>query len=166
MTLTFLNNYAPVWIFVVLAVVFYAGLKAIKISDKDWILILTSLVLSFLVVGSKSATRYLIDLTPYILLITVAIFFVLLAIFLVGGKDMDMMKRILAWAGLAVAVVLVIGLAFHNFNALNHMLPDSSDSGLSSEMEDFKDWIYSDDVKESAVFLVAIALVCVFLLKK
>jgi len=166
MSLTFLNHYAPIWIFIVLAVVFYAGLKATKITNKELVLVLTGIVLSFLVVASKTATNFLLDIAPYILIIALAAFFILIAVFLMGDKDLGTFKRIMAWAGFIIAIAIIIFAAFDNFQALSHMTPDSSDSGLSDGMEEFKDWIYSTKFKEGALFLVAIVIVCALLFKK
>ena len=77
-----------------------------------------------------------------------------------------MFKNYLAWAGFAIAIIVAIWLAFTYFSTLAHMLPYASNSGLSHNSIEFKDWIYSSQVKDTFVLLVCVGLVGFFLMSK
>ena len=164
-SLTFLHNYAPVWLLLAIIVITFAALTAIKLSDNKAILWLVSLALGFLLLSSSTITKFLVNLVPYLTMISFIGFIVLVALVLIA-KDLDAFKKPLAIMSLVLMVLIIIGVSFNSFSTLNHLLPNSSDSGLSNSMEQFKDFIYSSNFKEGVVFLISVALVSFFLLKK
>jgi hypothetical protein len=45
------------------------------------------------------------------------------------------------------------------------MLPGTSDSGLPDALEEFKDWIYSAQIKQNLIFLISVIIVGIILFK-
>ena len=162
--LTFLNHYAPIGVMIVAAIIIFATLTALKLPGHKSIIILASLIIAFMIVSSTNTTNFLASLIPLLTTIAIVGFFILVAITLFG-KTADFLKP-LSIVGLVISILIITGLAFGSFDTLNHLLPHSSDSGLSDGMEEFKDLIYSTRFKEIAVFLVSIVVVCLVLFKK
>ena len=163
--LTFLNHYAPIWILVILTVLFYAGLTVLKIPGNKSVLALTAVLISFIFVSSTTATNFIIDLIPIVMLLMIIGFMIMLMLVLIT-KDLATFTKPLAWIGFVLAIVFVLAMAFNSFPTLNHMLPNTSDSGLNSGLSELKDLIYSQDFKDSLVFVISLVIVCVFLVKK
>jgi hypothetical protein len=161
----FLAHYNYIWLLVILIVLFYAALKTIKLPGSEWVLALTSLLLSFMVISSTRITKYLIKTIPLLTIILVLGFFILLTLVLVA-KDISIFKKPLAWIGFALAILIILCLAFSSFPTLNHLLPNSSDRGLDNNLIEFKDFIYSHDFKEGLVFVISVIVVGFFMLKK
>lgn len=162
--LTFLNHYAPVWILIVLVVLFYGALTLMKVPGSKAVLALVSLLLSFLFISSKTATKFVIDIIPVITVLMVVGFMILVMLALTT-KDLSTFGKPLAWIGFVVAILIVLSMAFSSFPTLNHMLPNSSDAGLNNGLEELKDFIYSHDFKDTLVFVISIVVVGFFLLK-
>ena len=162
--LTFLNHYAPVWILVILVVLFYAALSILKVPGSKWVLALTSLLIAFIFVSSKTATNFIIDVIPVITVLMVVGFMILVMLALVM-KDLSTFAKPLAWISFVLAILIVLSMAFSSFPTLNHMLPHTPDSGLNPGLEQLKEFIYSHDFKDTLVFVVSIIVVCFFLIK-
>ncbi len=163
--LTFLNHYAPIWILIVLVVLFYGALTLMKVPGSKAVLALTSLLISFLVISSKTATNFIIDIIPIITVLMIVGFMILVMLALTI-KDLSTFGKPLAWIGFVLAILIVLSMAFSSFPTLNHMLPHSSDAGLNNGLEELKDFIYSHDFKDTIVFVISIALVLFFLTRK
>lgn len=165
MSLYFLQNYAQVWLLAALIIIIYAAAKATKLVESNWVLWSFSILLSFLFFSSKNATRYMIESIPLItVLLVLGICLVLMLV--LTAKDIGAFKRPIAVISFIIAIIVLAYLAFVHFHTLGHMLPGTSDSGLSSGAEDFKDFLYSRTFKDSFVLVCAIALVSFFILKK
>jgi hypothetical protein len=165
MDLSSFGHYSPVFILVILVVLIYGGLKLLKIPGNDFVLVLTSILISFVFVSSNNAVNYMANLIPVLTVLMLVGFIIVLTLVFVA-KDLEPFKKILAWTGFILAILFCLGLAFGSFHTLNHLLPDSSDSGLSPALNDLKDFIYDDEFKDGFVFVVCIALVSFLLLKK
>ena len=163
--LTFLNHYAPIWILVILTVLFYGGLTLLKIPGTKWVLAITALLISFIFVSSTRATNFIIDLIPiFTVLMLIGFMIILMLVFIT--KDLSTFTKPLAWIGFILAILFVLASAFNSFPTFNHMLPNTSDSGLNPGLQELKDFVYSQNFKDSAVFIVSIVLVFFFLMKK
>jgi hypothetical protein len=165
MSLTFLNHYAPVWLLVALVVIIYAGLKAMKVIPNEWATVLTSVVLSFMLVSSDSIVNYMIKVIPALTLILAISFFAVIMLAFVA-KDIEMFKKPLAIIGFALGLFVILSTVFGSFPVANHMLPNTSNSGLDSGMIQLKDYIYSTNFKEGLIFVGSLFLVCFFIIKK
>ncbi len=164
MDLTFLNHYAPVWLFVVAAVILFVALTMLKLPGHKSVIVLTSIVLAIMLISSASITNFLTSLIPLLTVITLVGFFILVGLTLLGKTDMFL--KPLSIVGLVISILIILGLAFGSFHTLNHMLPNSSDSGLNNGLEQFKDLIYSQHFKEFLVFTISIVIVGIVLFKK
>jgi len=164
MDLTFMNQYSPVFVLVITWILSFAALKILKVPSPDWATVVISALFAVMFASSAKASAFIIKIIPYFAIILVVTLLVFLVVALTG--NVGMFQKPMAWIGFIVALAIVIFFLFSQFHSLSHMLPGTSDSGLTNEMEDFKDWLYSDNVKDSLVFLVSIGLVGFFLLKK
>lgn len=165
MSLTFLNHYAPIWLLVALIVIIYAGLKAMKVIPNEWATVLTSVVLSFMLVSSDQIVKYMIKVIPALTLILAVSFFAVIMLAFIA-KDIEMFKKPLAIIGFILGLFIILSTIFGSFPTASHMLPNTSDSGLSNGMIQLKDYIYSTKFKEGLIFVGSIFLVCFFILKK
>jgi len=163
---SFIADYSYIWLFVILVVLIYAALKTIKLPGNDMALAAVSVLVSALLIASDSVTTYLIGVIPFLTLIAGLIFLFLIMLALLVTKDWNPFKKPMAWIGFALAILICLTIAFNQFPVLNHMLPNSSDSGLNENLSEFKEFLYSSTFKESAIFIVSAGLICFFLLKK
>jgi hypothetical protein len=165
MSLSFLGNYAQVWLLVALIIIIYAAAKATKLVESNWILWFFSVILAFMFFTSRQTVSYLLEGIPVITLILVIGVFLMMMLILTA-KDIEIFKKPIARISFILAIVLLVFLAFSHFHVLNHMLPGTSDYGLNSGMEEFKDYIFSKNFTETFVFAVSVILVSFFILKK
>jgi len=164
--LTLTRYYAPLLVMLIVFIFSYILLKKASIPGSDWVLAFLSLLIAFLFASSTRTTSYLINLLPLLTIIfTISLFFVLITAMFVT-KDFDPFKKIVAWLSFIVAILIVLTLAFNQFPTLNHMLPSSSNSGLDSNLREFKDLIYSQEFKDGLIFVVSIVVVGFLMLKK
>lgn len=162
----FLGDYAFVWLFVIVVVLVFASLKKMGLPGSQWVLAITAFLIGFIILSSTSATNYLIDIMPYITIILVlTILVTLMLVFITDGKILENFKKYLAWAGFVIGIVILLYFAFGHFPTLAHMTPNSSDSGLSSAGMEFKNFIYSQDFKESIIFIISVVVVGFILLR-
>jgi hypothetical protein len=162
---SFISDYNFIWLFVILVVLIYASLKTIKLPGNDWVLAITSFLLSAILISSKAITNFLVASIPVLTMLLALSFFTLIMLVLIA-KDIDPFKKYLAWIGFSLAILIILCLAFNQFPTLNHMLPESSDHGLDKNLREFKDFIYSYDFKASFIFILSIIVVGFFLVKK
>jgi hypothetical protein len=161
----FLSTYAYVWVFLILFIAVYVGLIKAKIPGNKSVLALASLLISFLVISSTETTNYLINLIPFLTLISTIILFLIIILVFVT-KDFEPFKKPVAWTGFILAILICLAPAFNHFPALDNILPNSSNSELSDGLIQVKDFIYSQTFKDSFIFIASTIVVCFFLLKK
>lgn len=160
----FLNEYAPIFVMLVSFILCYAALKLLKVPGNDFTLVILSALLAIILISSASSVNYLFNLIPLLSVIMLAAFIGLVALALVA-KDIGTFKKPLAWIGFALIILVGLGLAFNSFHTLNHLLPNTSDSGLNRGLIELKDFIYSDDFKNGFLLIVSVIIVGVFMLK-
>lgn len=161
----FANTYwAPLLILIASFILAYIGLKKLDTGATDIVLVILSAIFSIILVSSTSSVKYMFNLIPYLTTLMIISFSIVLMLFFVAGKDM--FNKYLAWIGFAIAIIIILWMAFSYFPILSHMLPDSSNSGLSHNSIDFKDWIYSTQVKDTLILFICVGLVGFFLVKK
>ena len=156
--------FAPLLIFLIATILIYGALKKGGIPGTDFVLATISVLLSIIIVSSTNSVKYLFSAIPYLGIIIILTTFISISLLFVAGKDM--FNKYLAWAGFGIAVIVLIFMAFSHFNSLNHMLPNSSNSGLTDAQEEFKDFIYQTQVKDTLLFLVLGGLVFFLLVQK
>ncbi len=165
MNVLFANSYwAPLLVLIVSFILVYIALKKLGTGASDIVLVILSAIFSIMLVSSTNSVTYIFNLLPYLTTLLLVSFSIVVMLALVAGKDM--FNKYLAWAGFGVAIVVTLWLAFSYFPTLDHMLPQSSNSGLGSNAVEFKDWIYSNEIKDSLILLITVGLVGFFLTKK
>lgn len=163
-TFHFLTEYAPILVMLVSFIACYAALKILKVPGNDFTLAILSALLAMILISSKSSVNYLFNLIPLFSVIMLAAFMGLIALALVA-KDIGTFKKPLAWIGFALIILVGLGLAFNQFHVLNHLLPNTSDSGLNRGLIELKDLIYSDDFKDGFLLVLCASLVGFFMVK-
>ena len=163
-SLSFLGTYTPIWLMIALVILIYAGLKKIKLPGNDFVLALLSFMLTFLVVSSVGLTEYMAEVISLMSVVLILSFAVLLVLVFVS-KDLDFTKG-LAIAGFVICMVVIVLGAFNQFPVLNHVLPATSNAGLSSGLSELKNYIYSDTIWNSLMFIISVVGVSILLLKK
>jgi len=161
--LTFLHNYAPIWLLVAIVAVIFSALTLMKLSENKPIIFFVSLVLGFLLISSKSIVNFLVGSIPAMALLAFIGFFILLSITLLGKTEV--FAKPLIYAGFILAILIILFFAFDSFHTLNHLLPNTSDRGLSAGAEKLKDFIYSQNFKTTFIFAVSMFIVGFYLLK-
>jgi hypothetical protein len=164
MDLGFTGYYAPIFIFIVVAILVWAGLKKIKLIPVEWANVVIAIVLAIMITSSNSSVSYLFKLIPYLTIIFTVIF-VLLLILVFATKDISTFQKPLAWIGFILAIIIVFGIAFNSFPGMYHSLPGTSDSHLSTEGQEIKHYVYSQTFKDNFIFVLSIVVVGFFLLK-
>ncbi len=158
------NYYAPLLILIISFIVLYAGLKKAEFVGNDWTIAILSLLLSFIIVSSDVLIEYMVSLVPLLTVITVVTFLVTLVLVFVNFEKSPF-KKILAWIGFVLAILIILTLAFDNFPTLQNLLPGSSDSGLNSGLVELKDRVYTQDFQDFLVFVVSIVIVGIIMVK-
>jgi len=164
----FLADYNSLWMFVIVFAIVYFGLLKLGLQGSKIVLAIISLLISFVVISSVSTTNYLVGILPFIILLMVLGFLIVLVLMFVT-KDAAAIEKLKGPLGVAlfiIAIIICITLAFNYFSHLNNILPNSSNSGLSSGLVQFKDLIYSDNFIEFFLFIVVSGTVFFFLVKK
>jgi hypothetical protein len=152
------NYYAPLLILIASFIIIYAGLKKVDFGGSNWTTAILALLLSFIIVSSDVLVNYMVDLLPLITVIAVVTFFITLALVFVNFEKSPF-KKILAWIGFALVILIALTLAFDTFPTLSNLLPGSSDSGLNSGLVELKDRVYTQDFQDFLVFVVSIVVV-------
>lgn len=163
--LTFINHYAQVWVALIAFILVFAGLKKLKIYDNNWALAVLSLIIACILASSEQSVNFIFNTIPF-LTVLMTISFVILIVLVFVAKDLETFKKPLAIIGFVLCILIVLCMAFNSFPTLNHMLPSSSNAGLTHEAKNFKSWIYSSDFKDGFVFVICIGFVAFLLLKK
>lgn len=165
MNILFANSYwAPLLVLIISFILVYIGLIKLNTGASNVVLAILSGLVSIMLVSSTSSVKYLFNLLPYLTTIMIVSFSVMLVLFFVAGDKM--FNKYLAWAGFAIAILVIIWLAFTYFSTLSHMLPEASNSGLNSSAIEFKNWIYSSEVKNTFILFLCVGIVGFFLTKK
>jgi hypothetical protein len=159
----FAHYLAPLLIMIVVWIIAYVGLKKASIPGNNATHSILAFLISLILVSSKKVTSYLSNLIPFLIVI-MTLSFIIVLILAFTSKDVKLAKP-LTWIGFALAIVLCVASAFNQFPTLNHMLPGTSDGHLSSELEDFKDFIYSSPFTDNFLFIASIVLVFLVILK-
>lgn len=163
--LSFVSDYSPLLILLVSFILIYASLTKLKIPGNPFTLAVLSFLLSIIFVSSKSVVHYVFSLLPYLTIIMVISTFILITLALVAGK-LENFTKPLAMIGFVVAIILILCFAFNQFTVMNHMLPNTSNSGLDKSLVEFKGWIYSREVLDTLIFIGSVLLVGFYMLKK
>lgn len=163
--LTFTEYFAPLLLVLVCFIIIFISLKKLSIPGNDFTLAILSFLVSLILVSSTPITTYINQLIPILLMLAI-VSFMLMILLVFLTKDLEPFKKPMAWVGVILFVVIALAIAFNDFPVLNDFLPDSGTSHIDSNMEEFKDFIYSRSFRDSLVFVISIVVVGFFMLKK
>jgi len=149
---------------IALIILIYAGLKKIKLPGNNFVLALLSFMLTFLVVSSTGLVEYMAGTISLMSVVLILSFIVLLVLTFIA-KDGQFAKP-LSIVGFVICMWIIVLGAVHYFPALFHILPNTSNAGLGSGLSELKNYIYSDTIKNSLMFIISLVVVGILLLKK
>ena len=163
--LSFITDTKQIWVALIAFILAFVGLTKLKFYENKTVLAILSLVIAIIFASSTKVVNYTFNVIPFLtVLMTVSFIITLVLVFV--AKDLETFKKPLAIIGFVLAILIVLNMAFTSFPAMGHMLPSTSDSGLSHSALDFKHWIYSTDFKEGFLFVLCVSIVGFFLVKK
>ncbi len=165
MEFLWIKEIMPILIFLIAFILCYAGLQKIKLPGSNWVLALLSFLISLLLVSSINSTNYLGGVISIASVLLIVSFFLMLLVIFVA-KDLEIFKTPLSWAIFIIGAMLVLILTFNNFPNLYHMLPGTSDSSLTDELSELKDFIYSQKFIQNFVFTAAAIAIAFVVIKK
>lgn len=161
---TWIKDIAPILVAVIVFIIVYASLTKLKVPGSNTVLAILSAMVALVLVASKRNTEYIATIIPWFTVITIIMFFIVLALALVA-KDLDTFKKPLAWLGFIAAIFIVFCAAADVFPTFYHLLPNTSDTYLNSSLRGFKDWVYSNRIVNSLILIASIAIVGFFAIK-
>lgn len=145
--------------FLLVFLVVYAILFKTKIlGESPFVNSFTSFIFAIIFVVFAPGVEYVQTIIPWVAILIICLFCVLLIAGL-AQKDLDkFMKPGLAWAFIVPLIIVFLVSAIIVFNPLlTPYLPGSSGSGGNSSLLFFKDWVYSDKVLGAILLLIVAA---------
>jgi hypothetical protein len=158
-----IKDLSPLFILLVVWIISFFALKSTLIKDSKMAVLIVSIILGLISMSFENFRNYIFNIIP--LFATVLVIFVFVALTLGVTGKLSMFQKPLS---IIVLIVLVGGTIigiFLNFDNAYHMLPGTSDSGLPDALEEFKDWIYSAQIKQNLIFLISVIIVGIILFK-
>ena len=163
--INFLQDYSVLWLGLALFILIYAAVIKIKLPGSKFILAVLSLILTIILVTSTDVANFLLAVTPLLTMLLAISFFIILALGFVA-KDFSTFAKPLAYIGFVLAILIIISIAFSQFPTMNHLLPSTSNAGLPQGLSEFKNYIYSSNFRDGALFIICTVIVGFFLVKK
>jgi len=151
---SFIVNYAPLLVALVVFIIAYAALKTLKVPANDWTLAILSLLVAFMLISSKKLVNYVFNLIPILTVLTTISFFVLLVLAFVA-KDIGPFKKPLATIGFILAILLCLIVTLNHFPTIQ----------FGSRVIELTSTIYSKSFWENVIFVIAIGFVGFILVK-
>jgi len=161
METAFIQEFIPLLVFLIASMLIYVSLKKLEVPGTDWTHAILSFLLAFVFVSATKAVEVSELVIPWLITITIVLFLCTILFCFVGGE----VPKYFSTIAVIFMFIAIIWAMFEAFPVLSHMLPGSSDSGLSSNWENLKDWLYSDKIKDTAAFIIVAALVGFFITK-
>jgi len=151
------SYFLPIFSFVLVFVVIFAILKKTEIlGDNNFSMAMVALVISLIFISFSDVRSYIEAVSPWFVVLLVAMFFLLF----LGGfmlvKDITKIARpATAWvfAGLLAFIFLVVG--YYHFHLTGN-----------SVFLDIKDWVYDSEVSGSIILGVVALVVGIFITRK
>lgn len=151
--ISFINNFSSLWIFLVAMILVYAGLIKLKIPGSNWVIAILSLLVAMIFLTNTQARHFATDIIPSFTMIIITSVFLLVCLVFTAIK-IEVFQKPIAWVIFAAALLIIVFTAFHTIPSLYHMLPDTSDSHLNSQMVEVKEYIYSHEFKDNFWFVL------------
>jgi hypothetical protein len=162
-----LNAYMPIISFFFVFVVIYAILSKTEIlGENQFTNFFISFVFAIVFVTFSPGIDFVSTLLPWVVILTICIFFVLVIIGMSQNKVEDIMKPGFAWVLVAILVVMFLISAIIVFNpVLKPYLPGPPDTGGEDFLLSVKHFLYSEKFL-GAVLLLIIAAATSWVLTK
>jgi hypothetical protein len=158
--------FAPIAAFLLVFIVVFAVLYKLElVGENRWVQLFASFLVASIFVSFGGTKDYVLTVVPWVAVLILALFFILLLLGFVGGKDSDFMHK-----GIGITVVIILALvflvsAFVVFNDVLFLPGGPIPDGADIESVVFFDWLYSDRVIGALVLIIASAIVTWVLVK-
>ena len=148
--LTWTSYFAPLLVFLIVTVLTWVFLVKLDLPGNAWVKGFLALFIGMLFVSTTKTTRYFSNLVPWLSVVAIVIFLILLvAVFAMG--DVGGLGKALAWIGVIIAIIIAFSYSIDVF-------PD---------VERARDWFWYDkDVRDNWIFVIVTAVVGFLALKK
>lgn len=159
--ISFINYFAPIFVFLLVFIVLYALLVKTKVlGEAKWVSIFISFIVASLFVSMAGAKDYIYSIAPWFALLLVSMFFLFVVLAFAGKADIN--------KGVGVAVAIILGIVFlvalfSVFSYLMTSLPGSI--GGSADHSPFLNWLYSSRVSGAVLLIIISAIVAWVLVK-
>ncbi len=158
--------FAPVWAFLAVFIVMFALLAKTKVlGEGKWLNLFISFVISSIFISAAGVPQYVLTIVPWMAVLIISLFFILLLIGFVGGIDWS--KGIGAVVVVVAILVFVISGVKVFYGVIGPYLPWSLDYGTGAGLEGltFSSWFFSGPVLGAIFLLILSGLVSWVLVK-
>lgn len=158
--------FAPIVVFLLVFIIIFATLNKTKVlGTNKWVQVFVGLFIASLFVSFSGAREYAVTVVPWVAVLIISLFFVLLLMAFVG-KPLEGMTR---GVGVTFFVILIIVLIVSAFVVFNHVIGPYMPWGSGGPDPDatrVTGFIYSWRIVGSIILIVISALVAWILTKK
>ena len=162
--ISIVNFLTPIAVFILALVIMFAILKKVPLlGDSNVINVIVSVIVAVIFASVSSAREYIRTVTPWFVILVVALFFILFLVSFSLGKFEGM-----RWIGIVFIVLLAIVFILSAVQVFNlaPYLPGASESGGSDIVLGYKHWLLQDNVLGAALLIIIAAIVVWVVLKK
>ncbi|MEK6893816.1 MAG: hypothetical protein AABX07_06475 [Nanoarchaeota archaeon] len=156
-----ISYFLPLLSFLVVMIIVFAVLQKIKIFENIWLQLFISFLLATIFVTFAGAREYVANIVPWVVVLVVCLFFILLFIGFIGKSMEGWNKGI----GIAFVIIVLLGFLisalFVFSSAIGPYLPGGSSAGKNV----LTSWAYSSRVAGGFLLLVISAIVSWVLVK-
>lgn len=158
----------PVFGFILVFVIVFAILKKTEIlGDNAFIDSLVSFIMAIIFVSVSPVRQYIEAVIPWIGVLVVSLFFVLIIIGFSQKKMEDMLKPSLAWVFIILLILIFLIAALNVFAPVfEPYLPGTSGTGGDTFLLQVKDFLFSERFLGALLLLVVAAIVSWWITKK
>jgi len=166
--LSFITYFAPIWVFLAVFGITYGLLFKTKIlGENKWPLLFVSFVIATIFISAASIEQYVSTVIPWMVILILALFFILLLTSFVGEDTKFMNKGIGIALVILVMVIFVISGVKVFYSVLSPYFPGSSvyGEGVGPEQIIFIEWLFSGPVIGALFLLILSGIVSWILVK-
>lgn len=163
-----LSYFMPVFSFLLVTVLVYALLLKTKIlGESKFISLLVAFILAVIFISFSSVRRYVVNVTPWVVVLFIAIFFIVLIVGFSQNKIETFMKPGFAWVFIILLILIFLIAALKVFSGvLGPYLPGGSEVGADPFLLRLKHFFGSSKFLGALAVLVVAALTTWVLTKK
>lgn len=159
---------APVWVFLAVFIVIYALLAKTQIlGDEKWLNLFISFVIATIFISAGSVQQYVSTIIPWLAVLIISLFFILLLVGFIGKDATWMHKSIGAVVVILAIVIFVISGVKVFYTSLAPYLPGSYSygTGVNPEATVFSNFFFSGPVFGAIILLILSGIVSWVLVK-